>query len=261
MSRKISLTEVNAMNNKQLKATLKKMITDSDKTPDGDGDGDRDGSGAGTGDGDQDGVQDLGKILLEILNEVKKMNAYRVQTDQQISELKDSNELLRKTLAQQQRFLEGLDADKRASNIIMLGVPEKDLVVDDQTAKDDEQKWAMIKSAIGCDGINHSSIIRLGRPTQGSCRPLKIVLTRDQDRPTIIERAKDLLTANAALKDIKIKKDTHPAVRKEYARLHQVEKKEKDKPENVGRTVAYNHQQRAILVDGKIVDSFMPTFF
>lgn len=246
--RRPSISEINSMNNAQLKSTLKEMVKSLEEAEKSD-----DSSG--------ENPNPTEEILKQILEEVKKMNVYRVQTDQQIHELKESNDLLKKTLAQQQRFLEGLDADKRAQNIIALGVPENELSVGDHKAENDDEKWMLIKNAIGCPESGHVRINRLGRPNGNTCRPLKIVLTHEHDRPLILEKASNLQSADPAFSNIRLKKDTHPAIRREYGRLHEVEKKEREKPENAGRAVTYDHKLRAVLVDGKIVDSFMPTFF
>jgi hypothetical protein len=58
-----------------------------------------------------------------------------------------------------------------------------------------------------------------------------------------------------------IKKDTHPGIRREMKRLRDTEKREKEKPENQGRTVTYDWKACCVKVDGIIVDSYRPSFF
>ena len=53
----------------------------------------------------------------------------------------------------------------------------------------------------------------------------------------------------------------HPGIRKEFARLKESEKTEKQKPENQGKQVVYDHSTRQVKVDGIVVDQFQPTFF
>ena len=60
---------------------------------------------------------------------------------------------------------------------------------------------------------------------------------------------------------IYIKKDVHPAVRKENNRLRSREKEEKDKPENVGINFDYDWKNRALLRDGVEIDRYSPQFF
>ena len=245
------------MNNSQLKSTLKGLIKDM-----GDAEKDKD-ADAETQARPTMAEPETIELLRGILEEVRKLNAHKEQTDAQIKELKESNDLLKKSLAQQQRFLESMDADKRATNIIALNVPENAIPAEDsQTISQDEEKWALIKTVIGCPNVEHDEVVRLGKiRVGGTCRPLKIVLKRRQDRAIILEKSSTLGSQNTPMNDIRLKKDTHPAIRREFARLRDVEKREKEKPDNSGRTVTYDHQQRAVLVDGIVVDSFMPTFF
>ena len=65
-------------------------------------------------------------------------------------------------------------------------------------------------------------------------RPLHVTVTTPQQRETIITAAKELKNAGGAFARVYIKKDTHPAVRKEVGRLRQREREEKNKSENQG---------------------------
>ena len=69
-----------------------------------------------------------------------------------------------------------------------------------------------------------------------------------------------------ALKDIQgykkiyIKRDTHPSIRKEHARLIKKEKAEKEKPGNVGIEIKYDRKRRVLLRAGDVIDKFNPSF-
>ena len=56
-------------------------------------------------------------------------------------------------------------------------------------------------------------------------------------------------------------KSGHPLVTKEIDRLKFVTRQEKLKPENRGRNVFYDHINRFVKVDGRIIDSFRIQFF
>lgn len=58
-----------------------------------------------------------------------------------------------------------------------------------------------------------------------------------------------------------MKKDVHPLVRKEFNRLRDVEKREKEKPENQEYDVHYNAIRREVIVNGREVDRFRPACF
>jgi hypothetical protein len=65
-------------------------------------------------------MKPIQELLQSILDEMKIMNAANERRDTQIKELQESNQMLKKTMAQQQRFLEMVDHDRRAANIIVL---------------------------------------------------------------------------------------------------------------------------------------------
>ena len=58
--------------------------------------------------------------------------------------------------------------------------------------------------------------------------------------------------------DIYIKKDVHPAVRKEWARLREAERLEKEKPENNGATIRLDTRERKLYRDDTVIDSWTP---
>jgi hypothetical protein len=78
-------------------------------------------------------------------------------------------------------------------------------------------------------------------------------------RSNLLEKAKALKDI-ADLKMIYVKKDVNPMIRKEFQRLRDVEKKEKEKPENRGKPVKYDPATRNVYVGDQVIDSFQPTF-
>ena len=58
-----------------------------------------------------------------------------------------------------------------------------------------------------------------------------------------------------------IKKDVHPAFRKEMWRLYEAEKRERDRPENQGKTVIFDKEERVLTVDDVIIDRYNPQLF
>ena len=57
-----------------------------------------------------------------------------------------------------------------------------------------------------------------------------------------------------------IKKDIHPASRKEMMRLRNREKEERQKPDNQGVDITYDWQNRVLLRDGVVIDRYFPNF-
>ena len=105
--------------------------------------------------------------------------------------------------------------------------------------------------------------MRLGRtPADGNkSRPIKATLTQKSLRNPILKDAPKLKDKGVAYKRIYIKKDTHPAFRKEYDRIHKSVKTEQEKAENRGKVVVYDHENRVVTVDGIVVDRYNPNFF
>lgn len=76
-----------------------------------------------------------------------------------------------------------------------------------------------------------------------------------------MENSNRLKNAGDNVKSIYIKKDVHPSVRREWKRLRDVEREEKEKPENVGCVIRLDPRERKVYKDGEIIDSWNPLFF
>ena len=116
------------MNIDTLKKTLKDLLRDIESS---------DGSLASAVD-----VANITSTLQTILEEVRSSNRERDALKADILKLKTDNTILTETLAQHQRFLEYIDSDKRACNLIITGVSEEDdlRVNDEVSAQSDEGK-------------------------------------------------------------------------------------------------------------------------
>ena len=90
---------------------------------------------------------------------------------------------------------------------------------------------------------------------------MKIVLQNKEDRVKIMKNAAKLKDAGPSYAKIYLKKDQHPAVRKEMNRLHQVVRTEKNKAENVGKNIVFDKDTRTVKVDNIIIDRFNPNFY
>ena len=133
-----------------------------------------------------------------------------------------------------------------------------------KTAKTDLEKIELVLNTIGYQDPDIVSVQRLGKVNAdaGRSRPVKVVLQTAADRQKALSLVENLAQAQGgSLANIKIKKDTHPAIRKEFGRLFEVERQEKAKPENVGKVVEFDKRKRLITVDGLVVDRFKPSFF
>jgi gas vesicle protein len=136
----------------------------------------------------------LGKLAEKLTKDIRE------EFDPQIRELQEENKDLRTVVSKQQAFIEQLDINQRANNIIISGLPEDDsLNSDDQTAYTDEDKCEMVLSAIDSTA-EIQEIFRLGKRNPTTVRPVKVTLCRSSDRVDIISKASLLSTKNHQLK-------------------------------------------------------------
>ena len=171
----------------------------------------------------------------------------------------DNFEDLYKSLEFMQRYCEGVDARMRGRNLIILGVGEND----DNLGTDDIERVTKVletTNAIPGEELGEIIVKRLGEEQRpGRARPLHITLESHEKQWKILKKAKDLKNTTG-FSDIYIKKDVHPAVRKELARLRKREREEKDNPSNHGVTIVYDWKTRTLKRDGVTIDRFNPSF-
>ena len=174
-----------------------------------------------------------------------RINAMQVKIDKQ-------SEIIMK----QQLYLEAADRKDRETNLIVLGVPEDGTVIDG--ANNDNEKLDKIWGKVNDQSVRIFSK-RLGKTIQtGKMRPILVRVTSKEVRDNLLEKTKELKDAGEVYKKIYIKKDVHPAVRKEWARLRESERLEKEKPENNGATIRLDTRERKLYRDDTVIDSWTP---
>lgn len=197
-----------------------------------------------------------------LLEEIKRLGGEITQLKglrDEVKRLSTRPDEAYKIIDHQQKFLETLDARERRRNIIITGLREGG-------DSGDVDKVRTVLCAIGLQNdarVQPDSweIKRLGRVSQGRTRPLLVALNDSGIQDKVLERAKDLKGAEGDLAAVYIKKDLHPAVRKEMARLREREKQEKSKPENVGTNIRYDWKNRVLVRDNEVIDRYAPSFF
>jgi hypothetical protein len=178
----------------------------------------------------------------------------------EVDELRDENKYVTDTLLQHQRYLESIEAAKRAANIVITGLPESDMEINGHILHTDVEKTQHVLAEIDQQTVEVEECIRLGQVNPEHPRVMKVKLKNPQDRKLILNSAKKLKQKGPPLNKVYLKKDVHPMVRKEFARLRKIEQKEKAKAENEGRSVTYDAESRTVLVDGIIIDKFRASF-
>lgn len=199
-------------------------------------------------------------VLLEELRGVKQIVAEMATLKQKVNELSERLDDAYKVIHQQQLFLESLDGKERRCNIVITGLLE----AEDELGETDDAKIHKVLEKAGClETLDRSSwrVRRLGKPNERNKRPILIALKDQAQRDIILNSAKNLKNASTPFSTVYIKKDVHPAVRKETGRLRKREKEEKEKAENVGVNITYDWKNRVLLRDGVVIDRFTPRFF
>ena len=173
-------------------------------------------------------------------------------------------------IGKQQNYLEMLDRKERERNLVFLGIPEEPEVLEEATTDDEKVRKILDLVRISLNGV--LSQRRLGRSDNNQAingeagprrknRPILVIVKSKAERDNILDKAKALKNAGDVYRRIFIKKDVHPSVRNEWQRLRNVEKEEKERPENVGCVVYLDARQRKVFRDGVVIDSWNPHFF
>ena len=159
-------------------------------------------------------------------------------------------------IMKQQMYLEGIDRKERENKLIVLGVPEDNEDLEGITG--DDEKLAKIWEKIGESGsrISHK---RLGNTaTLGRKRPILVTIGSRGDRDAVLDKSKILKEKELVYKTIYIKKDVHPGVRKEWNRLREAERVEKESAGNSGDVIYLDTKQRKLFKNNTVIDSWTP---
>lgn len=147
--------------------------------------------------------------------------------DEQIAQKNEQIAHLTNTVINMQKELNSIDSEKRSNNLIIAGLSEDNLTVEDTIADNDKDKIHLILSAIDLDNdinsLNDDSYMtRIGNPTNdGKPRMLKVVCQDNETRERIIKSAPKLKQKGEVFSKIYLNRDTHPVYRKESARMRQ----------------------------------------
>lgn len=220
----------------------------------------------GQDDGDEDSENtplNLARLFCKGIEEIKSLKAENVIIKAQCTgyeTLKKEYDTLKETVQFQQRTLERLDAKERSTNVVLMGI-EEDKELDGSTT--DMEKCKKVFSQIECDKDNVVEVKRLGKEADDrKKRPLLVVLKTSKNRDDVLKNSSKLKEkAPVRYKDIYIKKDLHPAVRREWGRLHEVKTTEQNRAENAGCQIVLDFKKREVTRDGVVIDKWSPTYF
>lgn len=233
----LSATEINKLTAAQLKCALRTIVSHQ-----------------------PDEEQPPNSELLEEIRNVREDLAAMKEMKNKIESLNARLDDAYMIIHQQNRFLEYLDAKDRVRNLVITGVSEDD----DNLGTTDGEKIKTVFEAAGYAGPIRTEVWatkRLGKPdAERRRRPIHVTLESQNQRSDILKVAKNLKEKGGEFARIYIKKDVHPAARREMARLRTREEEEKQKPDNQGVEIMYDWQRRVLLRDGVVIDRYFPNF-
>lgn len=197
----------------------------------------------------------------ELRDEIRGYVARQEKLEARVDSLETTVQSQSNIMYSQQLFIEQLDAKNRVNRLIITGVPED---VDFEHAKTDDDKVKYIFDKLEIPDLVYS-VERIGKPndatsTPGRIRAILLTVDDDTDRKKLLA-ATDKLKKIKPLKRVFIKKDKHPAVRREWGRLFKAEQEEKNKPENRHSQIVFDKKTRKLLKDDVVIDSWKPSYF
>ena len=105
--------------------------------------------------------------------------------------------------------------------------------------------------------------MRLGKPREENepPRPLLVITNSIIEAKVVLEYASKLKeSTKEEHRKVYIKKDLHPAIRREWKRLRDHAKQEREAPANVGCVIKVDYKKRAVTKDGEVVCKFVSPF-
>ncbi len=202
------------------------------------------------------------KLLRESNQNVVTALERITKVENDIASMKADQEKIHEIIRNQQVFMETIDSRERQCNLIITGLPE----TAGSLADNDEGRVMKVIGIVN-DAIKQEDIVeakRLGAAGEGKKRPLLVRLSDKKKRDSIVENSKALKAFQGddkeVIQQVYVKKDIHPALRKEYDRLRKVLRLERTKAENEGTNISYDSRRRVVTRDGLVIDRFNPNF-
>ena len=203
----------------------------------------------------------LAELIAEIreqrteIRELKQSFAdTEARLNSRINDLESQAKVRDDLLKNQQDFCESVDRELRETKLVILGVPDENESLDGATTED--TKLAKVWDAVGESPVVVSHK-RLGRPDGQRRRPILVKVTTGAERDNILSKSRRLKEdGRDEVKKIFIKRDEHPAIRREWNRLRAVVRSELAKPENSGCNIRLDVKQRKVYKDESVIDSW-----
>lgn len=174
-------------------------------------------------------------------------------------------------ISSQMRFIGLLDAKDKDKKLVIIGLEETReaplaILISDllRASGFREQRLSMnADNDILYIDNKRTHIRRLGQlrdnPNSKRNRPILFEIPNRKCRDDIMQCAPSL-KFREGYKRVFFRKDLHPVLRKEQARLKKLIYDEKMKPSNSGRHIRFSLEKQAVVCDNEVVDRFRPKF-
>ena len=147
----------------------------------------------------------LGSIATELSELKRSITTAEDNTNKKLADMEEKINKQAVIINQQQLFLENIDRKNRETNIVVLGVPDKQVALDGATT--DRDKLGKVWEALQ-DETDIRSHRRLGRLDPGNTRtrPILVTVATKEARDKILEKTRRLKEQNGVLGKIYVKK-------------------------------------------------------
>ena len=192
------------------------------------------------------------KEVNELKAENKKLKSEVTLLKATKEEHKEKFDKVEKTLKEHQKTLAQNDKDARMKRLLLSGMPEGEIVLNDESLKNDLEKVEQLLKMVNPNDIGPVNVRRIGKKDQGpDNRPryLMIEFASISDRNSIKQKS-GTLKDNDKTKNFYLKADQPKKTREEYKRLH--ESKKRVLEEDSERQVKIEYGK--LYVDGVLVD-------
>ena len=193
------------------------------------------------------------KSLKESAEEIEKQKGEIVLLKSRCDENEETIEALKSIVAKQQKSLCDKDSEIREKNIIISGISESDIQVEDQRYTSDDEKVKALFGVLGTPIPQGFTIQRLGKPNERYARAIKLNVVDKSNRNTIMKKSRELKEAAEPWKKVYINHDLHPAMVEENKRLRKKKKALQSLEENKEKEIKI--EKGELKVDGEVVDS------
>ena len=201
---------------------------------------------------------EIAKLKKELTDYKKATNEKVVGLDTRVKTL-DTDAKKQKIISENNlKYLINLDRNERRRNVIIFGVPEQDLTIEDVTVGTDQKKCELILNYIGVPAVIDEvrEMFRLGKPVEDKVRPIKLKLNSSDDVTSILDCKGEL---NKLPQTIYIKPDKSKSEVTEYQRMGKRKKElEEQYPVPEGARPRVVLDKGVLTLDGTTVDEFKP---